>query len=181
MAVFKILIALSLCLCASSSWAADAPSKSGSGGTPEWVEVQNRLQALKARLATKETQVKGLIRDSQTSRDKQVFEDLKQAHAELRQMGEEYEKLRHQLRYRFPERGMSVERRYQRIEVKSLSEMETQVGMESQLQGNLERIRRQFQSESSNSGGSESSGRLPASQQRAPQEESVTLPAVMAK
>ena len=182
MAAFRAFLILSLSLSFNMAWAADAaPAASSGGGTPEWVEIQSRLQVLKARLTTKEASVKGLIRTSQTSRDKKVFEDLKREHAELRQMGEEYEKLRHQLRYRFPERGMNAERRYQRIEVKSLQEMETQVGMESKLQGNLDRLRRQFPSASEpGQAGAEPGGRLPASQ-KAPQEELVTLPAVMSK
>ena len=167
---FSTLLVLVLLLASSFVWGSDPP---------EWIEVQGRLQSLKARLITKETSVKELIRASQVSGKKETFDQLKQEYAELRTMADEYEKLRHQLRFRYPEKGLATDRRYQRIEVKSLNEMETQVGMESKLQSNLEKVRRQFQTNTP--GSPEPRSPASAPKESSPSEEAVTLPAVMSR
>ncbi|HRO67344.1 MAG TPA: hypothetical protein PL182_07260 [Pseudobdellovibrionaceae bacterium] len=150
---------------------------------PEWVEIQSRLQTLKAKLSAKEKTVRELIAAKHHGQERESFEHLKKEHAELRQLAQEYERQRNVLKYRYPEKGLKDERKYRRVEVKSLSDMENQIGMESVLQKTQNKILRQY---GSTDGGSD---RTPASENKgssnAPEkstvDEGVTVPAVMSK
>lgn len=159
-----------------------AAESSSSSPPPEWTEIQNRLQTLKAKIVAKEKTVRSLIEAKGQNKDHKSFETLKSEHAELLKLAEEYEQVRNVLRYRFPEKGMKEARRYRRIEVKSLGEMEQQVGLEGRLQSSLQKVRRQYTgSMDAQAQSHPESGRKPASEKANSTEEKVLNPAVMSK
>ncbi|MBX2987837.1 MAG: hypothetical protein KF802_08055 [Bdellovibrionaceae bacterium] len=115
---------------------------------PEWVELQSRLQTLKARIAGKEKTMQELIQAKQHAKDpaqlNQIVKDLKREHHEFQEMAEEYERSRNVLRYRYPEKGLKDGRTYERVNVRSLDDMENQVGLEGSLRRTIGKIRRQY-------------------------------------
>lgn len=141
--VFVIAFALAAPLRAEEDAAA-----AKSGGLPEWVQIQGRLQTLKAKIQAKEKVVTDLIvakakeKDPQKSRE--IVKNLTTEHKDLQTSVAEYEQQRNLLKYRFPEKGMRDDRSYRRLEARSIEEMETQVGLDGVLLKTVNRIREQY-------------------------------------
>lgn len=183
----RLILGIGL-FCFSAAFANGGGEKSAEKPTsspPEWVEIQSRLQVLKAKLGAKEKTVRELIAAKHKSPDRESFEHLKKEHAELKQLAEEYERQRNVLRYRYPEKGLKDDRKYQRMEVKSLSDMEDQVGMQAVLQKVQNKVLRQYGSSteenSARTPASEAGAKTPTPSQKQADEESVTAPSVMSK
>lgn len=116
--------------------------------TPEWVEVMSKIQSLKAKVTAKQDAVNKLIIDKNMQNDpvkmKDIIKNLVSEHKELLKLTEEYEQQRSYFLYRFPEKSMSQERRYERIEVKPLEDIETQLTLEGKVNRTLSKVRRQY-------------------------------------
>jgi hypothetical protein len=146
------LLFSALVLSAAKVFASEAPAEGAAAKTeakqPEWIEIQSRIQTLKAKVTAKEKAVRELILEKQKeknpSKSVEIFKNLKSEHRELGKAVQEYEQARNLLRYRYPEKGMKEGRTYQRVEVKPLDEMENQMGMEGKLRQTLNRVRRQY-------------------------------------
>lgn len=124
--------------------------KGGSaGGLPEWVELQGKIQALRAKIKAKEEALKKLVEEKEHvhagAKAAEIVSSIKTEHKELKESAEEYNKLRNLLKYRFPEKGLQGEREYKRVEVQSLKEIENKYSVEGKLSGNLRRMRKQYQ------------------------------------
>jgi hypothetical protein len=70
-------------------------------------------------------------------------EILKQ-HNELKTMADDYKKNVSMLNYRYPERNAKSGRKYDHIEIKSLTEMEQAMGVDGKLSRNLKKMRAQY-------------------------------------
>ena len=120
----------------------------GSGGLPEWVELQGKLQALKGKIKAKEDNINKLMLEKMHVRDAKraaaIVLEMKAEHKELKDSAEEYNKSRNLLKYRFPEKGLVGERQYKRVEIKSMKEIENQFSIEGRLTGTLGRVRKQY-------------------------------------
>lgn len=129
---------------------------------PEWVQLQARVATLKAKLAAKEKVVSDLIlakdKEKDAAQSREIVKNIAKEHRELKTMAEEYEQQLSLLKYRFPEKGMLSERSYKRHEVRSLEEMENEVGLSGNLEKTIRMMRQQYQPN-----GTESSDRAPAS------------------
>jgi hypothetical protein len=114
----------------------------------EWFELQSRLLMLKARVQAKKNEVNALIKEKEEVRDDQkaveVVNQLKRQHKELRAVSQEYEEVRAQLNYRFPEKGLTEARKYERIEIKSIDDMEKELSLESKVKNTLVLVRKQY-------------------------------------
>lgn len=143
----------------------------GGGELPEWVNIQQRVQVSKAKVGAKEKVVQDLILAKQKEKDPQksieIVKSLKTEYRDLQLAVQEYEKDRNLLKYRFPEKGLKDARKYQRIEVKPLEEMENQLSMAGRIRGTMGRMKRQY-------GPADSS--LPASSPN-PRRDSIVAPA----
>lgn len=119
--------------------------------TPEWVEVMAKLQGLKAKVNAKQDGVNKLIADKNYENDpvkmKEIIKNLVSEHKELLKLTEEYEQQRSYFLYRFPEKSMSQERHYERIEIKPLEEIETQLTLEGKVSRTLNKVRKQYGSD----------------------------------
>lgn len=139
---------LLIAACAGIARAEEEAAAAKSGGLPEWVQIQGRLQTLKAKIQAKEKVVTDLIaakakeKDPQKSRE--IVKSLTTEHRDLQTSVEEYEQQRNLLKYRFPEKGMRDDRSYRRLEARSIEEMETQVGLDGALLKTVNRIREQY-------------------------------------
>lgn len=117
----------------------------------EWFELQARLQVLKAKIRSKNENVKKLISEKQVTKDEKravaIVNDLKQEYADLQATIRDYEEQRAKLNYRFPEKGLTEGRTYQRVEVKTLDEMENEFSLEGKVKKALGLLRQQYPSE----------------------------------
>jgi hypothetical protein len=111
-------------------------------------ELQSKVQALQAKVKSKEESINKLIEEKNRTKDPdKVAEIIKQMvseHKEMSKMIEEYEQNRSLLRYRYPEKGFSGGRSYERMEVKPLDQMENQMSVEAKLNRNLKTLRSQY-------------------------------------
>jgi hypothetical protein len=150
--------------------------------TPEWVEVMGRIQNLKAKVTAKETAVNALIVSKYKETDpvklKEIVKNLVSEHKELLKLTEEYEQQRSYFLYRFPEKSMAAGRSYERIEVKPLEEIETQLTLDGKINRTLQKIRKQY-------GVDEESAKLAEQKQKRIQQQreksSITEPVVISK
>ena len=149
--------------------------------TPEWIDVQSKLQALKAKISGKEKSIAELIQEKQLEKDPrkshEIVESLKKEHKELETMAAEYEQQRNYYRYRFPEKGQRDAQKYQRVEIKPLESMEAAANLEGHLQHTLHKVRKQY-GEADGPIGKEKSSQAVAPKKP---ENPITEPAVLAK
>lgn len=116
---------------------------------PEWVELQGRIGMLESKVNAKQTNINRLIEEKKklpadSPRVPEIVKDLVSEYKEYRDAVLEYEKQSALLKYRFPERGLKEERQYEVIELKTLDEMEAQLGIDGRLDRNLKRMHQQY-------------------------------------
>ncbi|MDG0817276.1 hypothetical protein [Bdellovibrio svalbardensis] len=111
--------------------------------------VQARVQALEAKVHSGQEELEKLIVEKQhTSDSKQVAEIVKQMlgiHKELQKNLKEYDQQRALLKYRYPEKGLTEKREYERIDVKSIEDMETQMSLTTSVNHTLKKVRSQYE------------------------------------
>lgn len=116
---------------------------------PEWVEMQSRLMGLETQMSQKREIIRRLIEEKEhlkanSPEVKPVVDEMVTAHKELQKLMGDYEKESTIFKYRFPERGAKKGRTYSPIEIRTLQEMEHELGMEGRLTRNLKKIRSQY-------------------------------------
>ncbi len=114
----------------------------------EAMELQGKVQALLARVKSKEEAINKLIELKNQTNDaakvKEIIAEMVAEHKEMSKMIEEYEQNRSLLRYRYPEKGYSGTRNYERMDVKPLDQMENRMSVEVKLKRNLKTLRSQY-------------------------------------
>jgi hypothetical protein len=114
----------------------------------EATELQAKVQALEAKVRTKDENIRKLIEEKNETKDpKKVEEIIGQMvveHKEMNKLIQEYEQNRSLLRYRYPEKGLHGVRTYERMETKPLDQMENQFGIEAKLNRNLKTLHSQY-------------------------------------
>jgi len=114
----------------------------------EATELQAKVQALQAKIKSKEENINKLIEEKNQTKDsekvKDIIAEMVADHKEMSKMIEEYEQNRSLLRYRYPEKGYKGGRTYERMEVKPLDQMENQMSVESKLKRNLKTVHAQY-------------------------------------
>jgi hypothetical protein len=132
---------------------------SANGPQSEWFEVQARLQVLKSKVKSKTDIVRKLINDKAAARDEKtavtIVNELKTEYRDLQTAIREYEEQRNLMHYRFPEKGLSEQRTYERIEAKPLEEMETEFSLEGKVKKAVNRLRAAYPMPASKSGKAE--------------------------
>ncbi len=114
----------------------------------EYAEVQAKVAALEAKIRASEEIIKKLVEEKHSEKDQkkisEIIKSLVAEHKTMQKNNEEYEQAKSYLRYRFPEKGLKGEREYERIEVKSLEEIENELTLESKLKKTLGKVRKQY-------------------------------------
>jgi hypothetical protein len=120
-----------------------------SGDLPEWVFIENRLTTLESQIKSKKANIEKLIeeKDHLKSTDpkvKTLIKEIISLHKEVSKDIEEYEKQKTILKYRFPEKGAAAKRKYQKIELKSIDEIEAYQGVDGKLTKSVKKMRSQY-------------------------------------
>ena len=118
-------------------------------GLPEWVMIEAQIATLESKIGAKEENIKKIIEEKKKISDdspkaKELIDALISEHNEMKKYVSDYEKQRTLLKFRFPERGIKADRKYQRKEMKSLEAMEDEFSLEGKLNKNIRKMRRQF-------------------------------------
>jgi hypothetical protein len=113
-----------------------------------YIAVSGKVAALEAKIRSGEQEIQKLVATkATTSNPQQVNEIIKSMltlHYELKKNIEEYEKQRSLLRYRYPEKAKTEGREYERLELKSLEEMEGTAGLNIAVRKTLQKMRSQY-------------------------------------
>ena len=147
MHIVKFLIVL---VVSASVFANEEPEKKAEKkDLPPWVEIQNKLSGYESRIRQLRGNINSLIiQKSQLPKDspkvKEIVDEMVRQHKTLRKVVEDYDKQSAILKFRYPEKGAKANRKYEKIEVKSLEEMETELGTEGRLNRNLNTMRAQY-------------------------------------
>jgi hypothetical protein len=111
-------------------------------------ELQAKVQALQAKIKSKEDSITKLIEEKNHTKDaervKDIIAEMVADHKEMSKMVVEYEQNRNLLRYRYPEKGYTGDRAYERMVVKPLDQMENQMSVEAKIKRNLKTVRSQY-------------------------------------
>lgn len=154
--VFLILLVLSVGMKVFANEAPPAAAGHGEAkqpaddkGLPEWVMIEAKIATLESKIGAKEENIKRIIEEKKKISDdspkaKELIDALISEHNEMRKYVSDYEKQRTLLKFRFPERGIKADRKYQRKEMKSLEAMEDEFSLEGKLNKNIRKMRRQF-------------------------------------
>ena len=128
--------------------AEDTMSESQKKQLNEASELQAKVQALQAKVKSKEEAIHKLIEDKEETNDpekvKEIITQMVAEHKEMTSLAHEYEQQRSLLRYRYPEKSSKGGRTYERLEVKPLEQMESQMSIEAKLKRNLKTVHSQF-------------------------------------
>ncbi|MEZ0392251.1 MAG: hypothetical protein ACAH59_08555 [Pseudobdellovibrionaceae bacterium] len=119
---------------------------------PGWLSIENKIQELYSKINSKKSNITKLLEDknklsNNTAELKNTVKEIVKEHKELRALAEDYQKNIAILRYRFPERNADKDRKYQRVEIKSIDEMEQAMSVDGKLNRNLKRMRSQYKME----------------------------------
>lgn len=133
--------------------AEEKKAEEGGGGASkkknEFMEVQSQVAALQAKVKAQSEMVINLIQhkshEKNPAKIAEINKELAHAYKELTETNKQYDQKRALFLYRFPEKGLkTADRRYQRIEVKSLQDMEKQVTLDSKIKVSLEKAKKKY-------------------------------------
>ncbi len=115
---------------------------------PEWVTIQARVATLETKIRSAEEEIKKLVAEKAHNKDpkrtQEIINQMKTLHNEMKTNAVEYEQQRAVLKYRFPEKDLKGARVYERIEVKSIEDMEGQLSLGSSVKKTLKKVRVQY-------------------------------------
>lgn len=115
----------------------------------EWVGIQARVQTLEMKIKSSQDEINKLIEEKAKIKDpqksKEIIEQMKALHKEMQANVKEYDQQRALLKYRYPEKDFKGTREYERIEVKSLDEMENQMSLSSSVTRTLQKVRTHYE------------------------------------
>jgi hypothetical protein len=125
--------------------APDVPTAS-SRAQQELIDTEKLVSTLTAKVNAKQTSIDALIKQKQQEKDPEkiaeIIKLLQQEHRDWTSLIQEHSSKLNVLKYRFPERGATFERKYKRFNPRSLDQMEESVGIEKQLHQSREKVKR---------------------------------------
>jgi hypothetical protein len=146
---FSKILFVGLCLVFFEAYAQEnnqpAQQQKPSNDQSEWLAVQAKLQVLKSKIRSKTDTVRKLINDKHATSDEKtavgIVNSLKVEYRDLQIAIREYEEQRNLMNYRFPEKGRSESRTYERMEIKPLEQMETEFSLEGKVKKTVSRLK----------------------------------------
>ncbi|XGC81109.1 hypothetical protein ACES2L_01270 [Bdellovibrio bacteriovorus] len=128
--------------------AAAAPAKEIKTNEESFNVVQARVSGLEAKVRTGQDEINKLIAAKQTTKDpeklNEIIKQIIHLHHELAANIKEYDQQRSLLKYRYPEKNQTAGRVYERIDLKSIEEMEGEMSLSSTVKRTLKKVRSQY-------------------------------------
>lgn len=108
-----------------------------------WAEHMQKIPALKRQTEDLEGEIKHLIEEKRETDDdakvRQLTLEIAEKYKALREAGEKLEAETTHVRFKHPEQASQLDRKYVRFKVKSMRDLESEVGID----GRLDRIKKQ--------------------------------------
>jgi hypothetical protein len=113
--------------------------------TKELADVEKKVASLSAKIKAKNESIEKLLEERAVEKDAsrlaEISQLLKKEHKDLEEATQDYNTQLGVLQYRFPERGVTQGRRYQRLSTKSLEEMEKSMGLDADLKKSRDKVK----------------------------------------
>lgn len=118
-------------------------------GRPAWMEIEAKIQELAAKVKSKNENIEKMIEEKNhfsehSSELKSLIKEIVKEHADMEKLSQEYDKQVSILKYRFPERNAKKDRKYEKLQIKSVEEIEKAVGVDAKLMKAMRRARSQY-------------------------------------
>ncbi len=111
-------------------------------------KVAAKVAALEAKIHSGQEEIEKLIEEKAHAKDpatiNEIVKQMLTTHKELQKNVQEYNQVKGLMKYRYPEKGMTTKREYERIEVKSLEEMESSMSLSSSVKRTMKKVRAQY-------------------------------------
>jgi len=131
-----------------SAVAAEEVSPRNARAVKELMDLEKQTAGTLAKINGKEASIISLLKEKQKESDpakvSEIIKLLQVEHTEMKQLIKDYDRQLNVLKYRFPERGSSFERKYKRFSSKSLDQMEQAVGIEKHLNDSRNNVKRVY-------------------------------------
>ncbi len=130
--------------------------KKESEGRPAWMTIEAKIQELAAKIKSKNENIEKMIEEKNhfpehSSELKSLIKEIVKEHVDMEKLAQEYDKQVNILKYRFPERNAKKDRKYEKIPVKSVEEIEKAVGIDAKLMKAMRRARSQYRKDKNES------------------------------
>lgn len=116
----------------------------------EYSKKVSKLNSVKSRIEIAEEQIQQLIKAKSQSdseeKKREIIRQMVTAHNDMKKDIEEYNRLRAEVKYRFPNKGEDIERRYVAIGQRSLEELERGSGLDQVLDKTKAKIEKKYRS-----------------------------------
>ncbi|MCM2280452.1 MAG: hypothetical protein NDI61_01240 [Bdellovibrionaceae bacterium] len=103
----------------------------------DWQAHQSSMGGKQSKMKSLEAEIEGLIHEKKATEDPEavrvIVSSMAQKHEELETVAQEYRKEFLHIRFQHPEQGDHSERQYPRYRLKSLTEMESEFGIDAKL------------------------------------------------
>ncbi len=147
--LFSVIFMLSPSLQANSGGGEEKKEAAPAATVPAWIPLEAKITELSARVKSKEESLAKMLEEknhlpANSPHVKPLLKQILKEHQELQKLAEDHKKNVNQLNYRFPERNAKANRTYDRIEVKSLEQMEQSLGLDGKLDRNMNKMRTQY-------------------------------------
>ncbi|HWU45098.1 MAG TPA: hypothetical protein VN132_16710 [Bdellovibrio sp.] len=110
--------------------------------------VLARVQTLEAKVHSGQEEIEKLIEEKQATKDpakvSEIIKQMVSLHKDLQKNAKDYDQQRALLKYRYPEKGLSDKREYERIDIKSIEDMESQTSLATSVKHTLKKVRMQY-------------------------------------
>lgn len=127
---------------------AKAEKKEVKSAEDSYSVVSSRVQALEAKIHSGQDEIEKLIQEKHHTTNPQrlneIIRQMMTLHTEVQKNTREYDQQRSLLKYRYPEKSIADKREYERIEVKSLEDMESEMSLGNSVNRTLKKVRRQY-------------------------------------
>ncbi len=144
----------------STSWAQHGPGASNAEPpkaedpaaavtTEEWIELSNRVMNMRAKVGMKKDALRKLIEEKRTEKNPtrvaEIIKQMVEEHKGLQKEVFEFNQQSSILKFRFPEKAMANDKRkYERMEIDSLEQIETQLSLDAKIKKVVAKTRRHF-------------------------------------
>lgn len=127
------------------------PKAEGKEGVSEsdsmpWLAIEAKIQELAAKIESKKESINKMLEEKEKLKDnspelKDKIKEIISEHKALEKMADDYSSQINLLKYRYPERHAKRDRKYDRVDVKSVEDMEQALGVDGRLNRNMSRMR----------------------------------------
>lgn len=145
--MFIVKLFLFCFLAASSDPAPVQEASSIRSSEESYATVAARVQALEAKVKSSEADIQKLLQEKASAKPERVGEitiEVQHLHSKMQEQIREYDQQRSLLKYRYPDKGRTDKRVYERIDLKSVKQMEEEVGLSSALRHSMQKVREHY-------------------------------------